>query len=196
MNISAEPLLKLLSGILDDTRNKYNEARKVQLKAIRVFCISEHNQSLLMWSHYAKYHTGVCFKLEVMADKDNPLCAAKKVHYVPRPPSFFRVEDWIDNIVLNKDRGDSDFYHRYPLTKSDIWEYENEWRVWAPFEDGDKSYLDVPIVEGEIDSIYFGVNADPKLVRDLISIASGQRIERFFRSEKLIKQYALRYTEI
>lgn len=74
LNISAEPLLKLLSGILDDTRNKYNEAWKVQLKAIRVFCISEHNQSLLMWSHYAKYHTGVCFKLEVMADKESPLC--------------------------------------------------------------------------------------------------------------------------
>ena len=178
------------------TREKYNEYWRELLRKIRVFCVSEHNQSILMWSHYAKYHTGVCFKLRVMSEKDNPLCAAKKVDYVSDPPSFFRVEEWIDSIVLNNEVAFEELYHRYPLTESEIWSYEDEWRVWAPFEEDGNSYIDIPIVEGEIDSIYFGVNADPKLVKDLITIAKARRIERFFRSNKKVKQYGIGYTEI
>ena len=185
-----------LSNAIEDTRKKYNEHWRGLLKTIRVFCVSDHNQSILMWSHYANKHTGVCFKLKVMPEKDNLLCVAKKVDYLPDPPSFFNVEQWIDSIILNNDMAFDDFYHRYPLVKSDIWRYEREWRIWAPFEDDGNSYLDIPIVEGEIDSIYFGVNADLKLVKDLIAIARARGIECFYRSDKKIKQYGLIYTEI
>jgi len=196
LDVLVEPLIYYLSKVVEGTREKYNEYWRELLRKIRVFCVSEHNQSILMWSHYAKYHTGVCFKLRVMSEKDNPLCVAKKVDYVSDPPSFFRVEEWIDSIVLNNEVAFEELYHRYPLTKSEILSYEDEWRVWAPFEEDGNSYIDIPIVEGEIDSIYFGVNADPKLVKDLITIAKARRIERFFRSNKKVKQYGIGYTEI
>ena len=185
-----------LPNLIEDTRKKYNENWRKLLKRIKVFCVSEHNQSILMWSHYAKYHTGVCFKLKVMPEKNNPLCSAKEVNYLPNPPSFFSVEEWIDSIILNKEVAITNLFRRYPLAKSDIWDYEKEWRVWAPFEEDGNSYLDIPIVEGEIDAIYFGVNADPKLVKDLITIAKGRGVDVFFRSEKKIKQYGLKYIEI
>jgi hypothetical protein len=198
LDILVKPLLHDVADVIEDTRHKYNEYWKKLLKTIRVFCVSEHNQSILMWSHYAQYHTGICFKLKVMPEKDNPLCAAKKVDYVSYPPSFLSVEQWIDSFVLNLNTevALTELYRRYPLTKSAIWSYENEWRVWAPFEKDGNSYIDIPIVEGEIDSIYFGLKADPKSVKDLIVIARDRNVERFFRSDKKIKQYALTYTEI
>lgn len=196
LDILVKPLIHHLSNVIEDTIKKYNEHWRKLLKTIRVFCVSEHNQGILMWSHYAKYHTGVCLKLKVMPEKDNPLCAAKKVDYLPDPPSFFSAEEWIDSIVLNNEVAFTDLFHRYPLSKSDIWNYEKEWRVWVPLEEDGNSYLDIPITEGEIDSIYFGINADPKLVKDLIAIAKEKNVERFFRSDKKIKQYELIYTEI
>ena len=156
LDILVKPLIKYLTDIIEDTRIKYNAFWKDQLRGLRLFCVSEHNNSILMWSHYAKYHTGVCFKLRVMPDKDNALCAAKKVDYLFSPPSFFNVNDWIDSIILDKKIQTSDLYYRYPLAKSDVWAYEKEWRVWAPFEKDGNDYLDVPIVDDEIESIYFG----------------------------------------
>ncbi len=135
LNVFFKPLIRDLSDVIEDTRNKYNEHWRELLKTIRVFCVSEHNQSILMWSHYAEYHTGVCFKLKVMPEKDNPLCAAKKVDYVFDSPSFFTAKDWIDLILLNNKLAYTDLFHRYPLAKSDIWCYEKEWRVWVPFQE-------------------------------------------------------------
>ena len=196
LDLLVKPLIRYLSSVIEDTRKKYNDHWKELIKTIRVFCVSEHNESVLMWSHYAKYHTGVCFKLKVMPEKDNPLCAAKKVNYLPEPPSFFSVEEWIDSVIMGKDLAFGDLYHRYPLSKSDIWEYEDEWRVWAPFEDDGNSYLDIPITEGEIEAIYFGVNAKPKEVTDLIAIAKEWNVAHFYQSEKKITEYGLAYNEI
>ena len=72
------------------------------LPKLRVFCVSEVNDNILMWSHYAQYHRGVCIRLRVMPEVDNALCAAKKVIYTESPPSIPRVfenlslDDWID----------------------------------------------------------------------------------------------------
>lgn len=196
LDFLVKPLMHELSSVIEDTRKKYNDHWEKLLKRIRVFCVSEHNKSILMWSHYAKYHTGVCFKLKVMPKKDNPLCAAKKVNYLAEPPSFFSVEEWIDSIVVDKEVSFTELYHCYPLSKSDVWRYEDEWRVWAPFEEDGTNYLDIPIAEGEIDAIYFGVNANPKLVSDIIDIAKERNVENFFRSEKKIMEYGLAYNEI
>jgi hypothetical protein len=59
-------------------------------------------------------------------------------------------------------------------------------------EDG----LDIPISEGEIEAIYFGVNAKPKEVTDLIDTAKNWNVENFFQSEKKITEYGLVYNEI
>ena len=88
------PQINYLTEIIENTRIEYNEHWKNQLKVVKVFCVTEHNESILMWSHYAKDHSGVCFKLKVLPEKDNQLCAAKKVVYYKKPPSFFNVEKW------------------------------------------------------------------------------------------------------
>ena len=190
------PQINYLTEIIENTRIEYNEHWKNQLKVVKVFCVTEHNESILMWSHYAKDHSGVCFKLKVLPEKDNQLCAAKKVVYYKKPPSFFNVEKWIDSILLNKTISFPNLYRKYPLVKSDIWDYEDEWRVWAPFEDNGENYMDFTIIKDEIEAIYFGVNADIQLTIDLIAIAKQRGITNYFQSFKRNEQYALKYIKI
>ena len=197
LDLLVKPLIPNWARVLEDTRRQYNNYWRDALRTIKIFCISEHNESILMWSHYAEYHRGVCFKLKVMPEKDNPICAAKKVNYLSRPPSFFAFQEWMDSLVSGNDSAYlQSLYYQYPLAKSDVWNYEKEWRVWAPFEESDSTYIDIPIVDDEIEAIYFGTEADPELVRRLIVIAKGKNIRRFFRAEKKINEYGLIYNSM
>jgi len=191
-----KPLIFELTKMFEESRAQYNEHWKGLQKRIKIFCISETNTSILMWSHYAKYHTGVCFKLKVLPEVDNTICAAQKVTYLPGPPTFFDLEDWIDSIVIQKDLDFTDLYFRYPLSKSDIWEYEREWRVWAPYEESGSLFCDVPIVEGEIDSIYFGANSERQAINDLIALARKSGIDKFFKASKSTTQYGVEFQKI
>ena len=131
--------------------------------------------------------------MRVLPEKDNPLCAAEKIDYVPDPPSFFKVEDWIDSVIMGLDVDPGVLYHRYPLTKSDNGAYEDEWRVWAPFGESDERYFDIPIVEGEVEAVFFGVNAEDKQVSQIIELAKAIGVQEFYHCRKAVKTYGLRY---
>jgi Protein of unknown function (DUF2971) len=82
---------------------------------IGVACLSEIPDDILMWSHYADFHRGVCLQfdsnLEFFAN-------AHQINYKPERPKVnpFRDENKkIMNSVL--------------LTKANHWEYEKEWRL-------------------------------------------------------------------
>lgn len=84
---------------------------------IGLYCLSEHNDSILMWSHYAADHSGYC--LEFAATADTPFFgAAQQVKYGTEFPvvDFFTTpkEEQVDLIFLTKFEG---------------WSYEGEWRI-------------------------------------------------------------------
>jgi len=196
LSILVKPLIEFLTSIIEDTRAQYNGHWKKMLNQIKVFCVSEHNDNILMWSHYAKCHTGVCFKLKVLPEKDNPICAAKKVRYFPNPPTFFGLEEWVESIVLDQDIDISKLNTEYPITKADIWDYEDEWRVWAPFDENGKNYFDMPIIDGEIEAVYFGIKSDPTEKKNLMRIAKGQGIGEFYEAHKKPDGYRIDHTKI
>lgn len=82
---------------------------------IGVFCASERPDDILMWSHYAESHTGIC--IELQHDGGDLLNAALPVKYTDSrsPDMAFETSanDSVDNTLL---------------TKSQSWSYEREWR--------------------------------------------------------------------
>ncbi len=46
------------------SQNKPNSEPKDLRKRLRVCCFSESDKSILLWSHYADYHRGICFGFE------------------------------------------------------------------------------------------------------------------------------------
>ena len=79
-----------------------------------IFCMSEKNDDILMWSHYAGNHSGFCLEIP----HDGIFKMAKKVIYSESFPNinyFESTEDELREGVL--------------LTKAASWSYEKEWRI-------------------------------------------------------------------
>lgn len=85
-------------------------------KKIFVACFSERNDSVLMWSHYAEQHTGLCvgYKLRDLIEKYNCF----PVIYSNKMPQI--------NDLNNIDKGE---LYLSVLTKGEDWSYEQEWRI-------------------------------------------------------------------
>lgn len=121
------PSFARLIGEIRITQKKYQDYWwKRLLPSIRVFCVSEDRDNLLMWSHYARDHTGVVFELHSLPEEDNPLSVAKPIKYVETPPPFFTEAEWIDDILSIKKMDHRELNRRYAYFKSSHWKYEKE----------------------------------------------------------------------
>lgn len=79
-----------------------------------IFCLSGSSASPLMWSHYTQAFNGICIELD--CDKDSRLKKIEQVNYIP-------TSDLDQSNLENMD---------YRLTKSNDWEYEDEYRLIIP----------------------------------------------------------------
>ena len=87
-------------------------------RRIGIFSLSEVNSDILMWSHYADSHRGICLEFSEMDVGDYH--KVKYVKSVPRfnPLSEFRRDDETGSPV-----------EQVVLSKWKHWKYEKEWRI-------------------------------------------------------------------
>ena len=85
------------------------------LEKIGIFCMSEKNNHILMWSHYSDSHTGFCLVFDATTQFFG---SSQKVIYKRHYPevNFFNSTQWEKTQAML-------------LTKADFWEYEQEWRI-------------------------------------------------------------------
>lgn len=86
-----------------------------------VFSLAEDPKNILMWSHYANEHKGVCVELERNIDEDlgnDKRC--RPVKYLKKYP-----QPSIEDIL----KGEHVLTEKVAYTKSVDWAYEKEWRV-------------------------------------------------------------------
>jgi len=192
------PSFARMVQLMQATQTDYQEHWKKALPNIRVFCVSEERDNLLMWAHYAKDHTGVAFELRSLPEEDNPLSVAEPVEYVPHPVPFFTETEWIENILSIRKLDWSALYKRYAHIKSTHWQYEHEWRVWYPQKHGaDSGYYDCPIRESELVAVYLGCRAEPNFASDVISLTQiAFPNTRIYRAHKSGTDYALEYEKL
>lgn len=193
-----EPIIKVLGDLLENTRRNYNRVWKDFLPRLRVFSISEVKDSVLMWSHYADYHTGVVFELGVLPDIDNPLCVADPIVYVHKPPVFHTAEEWINEILGSEMIDQNKLYWQYARAKGDIWSYEREWRVWDLLPEAKSNlYSDYPLKDKELQQVYFGCRIKEQDKAEIISLSKNVNSQvLFFQAKKLSDIYGLEFVEI
>jgi hypothetical protein len=194
------PLFAYLISEIRTTQQNYQEHWwKTLLPGIRVFCVSEDRDNLLMWAHYAKDHTGVVFEFLSLPEEDNALSVAQPVIYVDRPAPFFTEKEWIEHILSLQKFNADELYKRYVYIKSKHWEYEREWRVWYPLIPAPPGTLhdDLPIRTSEFASIYIGCRAVSAFADDIIAmIRDSFPSTRVYCAHKSKTAYALEYEEI
>jgi hypothetical protein len=119
----------------------------------RIYCLTPHPDSILMWSHYADNHRGICLAF----DTANTLFAmAREVRYRNDYPRFVAHAMGPDEIF--------EAIH----TKSDAWSYEDEFRLLGirsmpglPMQlDGDF----LPLQDGTLKFVILGCEANQEKI--------------------------------
>lgn len=121
-NASEQYLIQRAKMLADDSKEMARRSKAANMDTISqlgVCCLSERDDSLLMWSHYADKHSGVCLTFDIRADWDFFSKQLFKVEY----PETYPVHRF------PADYGKYNSYRFLIATKSKEWEYESEVRV-------------------------------------------------------------------
>lgn len=123
---------------------------------IGIACFSEREDDVLMWSHYADCHRGICVRFDTTRwPMAGSLTLLLKVAYsddrpvlnFPSRPGTDRTEELFDVLT----------------TKALFWSAEHEWRLMA----AEKAQHMIPIPPDLIDAVIVGANA-PDDVKGLV----------------------------
>ena len=192
-DLSDEGLNHLLSGVrvnasAEEVKAIYKQAATKTLSEIAesfldkrgVSCFTEKNDNLLMWSHYADGGRGVCLEFNAA----DPLFEkAKKVNYVEEIPSIS-----LDKMLCEDKYEDVMELFR---TKSNAWEYEQEWRVMHE-KAGTSWIYDASALTG----IYFGPSTPEDLINIIALVVMGQNENvRFYTGSRKSDQFKVDFTE-
>jgi len=108
-------LIGLASMSNEEHEERMNQiALEAMDQVLGVYCMTEKNDNLLMWTHYADNHSGICLQFD---SEERPFKRyPQKVIYSKELPQsqFFDIKDEERTV----------FY-----TKSIDWAYEEEWRL-------------------------------------------------------------------
>jgi len=110
-------------------------ARGIQndLDKIGVLSLSASSNNILLWSHYAAGHSGIC--LEFLATETTPFFGrAQQVDYQVEYPRVYLHDDpeWHIKSFL--------------LTKANAWTYEEEWRIIDTNSPGERVFSEELLV--------------------------------------------------
>lgn len=127
----------------------FKKAIKESVNQIGVTCFSKSSNNLLLWSHYASSHAGICLKFDILKDP-NFFYWTFPIHYTNSYP------------VFNFDIGSSDLSKKIILTKSKHWSYEDEYRTLKKTSDYHK------FEKQSLTEVNFGCKAKDNDIRETI----------------------------
>ncbi len=190
-DISKEIKHKLLKDHIEqipEMRRKFNNdldniRRKPDDTAL--FCVSEINDNILMWSHYADNHTGVVIEFKCV--DESPLTLAKPINYSKNFPVLEEVP--IGGDLLTKKYLDMRWY-----TKSMCWAYEKEWRIASTHRDKSKTIEDLPFNKKELKAIYLGCKMSLENKKDIVELVKLKYPSmHVYEASKHSKKFALQF---
>lgn len=138
-----------------------------------VFCFSECNKNILMWSHYADKHKGFCIGVDESRFLKHNLLS--KVIYKELDPN---IKDEILKISRTNASKAGKVYEKLITHKHKDWEYEKEQRVILESRDPSSAGRTFKLLDGQIKEIYFGCNMAKKH-KDLIIKIMGDKVSYY-----------------
>lgn len=131
-------------------RDGGNEFRRWLREDTGMICFSTCKDDILMWSHYAGSHNGICIELRLARESHVNFCAnVHEVGYENQVPTVpFYAPTSLEKVKA------------FVLTKAKQWSYEQECRMVVPDAKGKSRLIDLP--PGIISGIYLGCQISPE----------------------------------
>ncbi len=99
------------------SRNAFISHLQAEVDRLGIACFSEIPTNILMWSHYAASHTGVCVQFDHL-NPNSLIATAQRVDY---SDDYEPLRALLDDEVRQVEK--------VFLTKAGCWRYEREWRI-------------------------------------------------------------------
>jgi hypothetical protein len=148
---------------------------KKEYDDLRLLCVCEQHDNLLLWSHYADCHKGAVLQFDCIEELDVPLLVAEPVIYSCDVPSMATEDEWIDTALGLRPQADGmETWKRLVLTKAKDWEYEHEWRVITKRRHYEQAgFEDTPFSPREISKVFLGCKMEQSERNDILALLSG-----------------------
>lgn len=170
-------LMRISDGHEKDRKNRteiLNSDLQKRVSEVGISCFSKTHLSILMWSHYAVNHTGICLKFNT-SDKSF-FKNYKEVKYLEKFPT--------SDEIIKHDQSDNFLF----FTKSLEWSYEREVRLIK-----NSSSLEI-YNPNCLEAIYFGVACDSKEQENIVQIIKsnkGYKNVNFYKMRKCSESFRL-----
>ncbi len=145
-------------SIATTTRAIQDEHARFITEAVGVLCVCKKRDDILMWSHYADSHRGVCLEFDSMSKF---MAHAQEVRYSETREPIRAYHETKQQMM-----------EKALLTKSSRWAYEDEYRLLR-YEGGPGL---VEFRPHNLTGIILGANAD-KAIGDLVKGWIAERVE-------------------
>jgi hypothetical protein len=172
-----EEVRRFMARPLAEWQRAMQSTMDKHLDTFGVFSFAGDPRSILMWSHYAKDHTGFCLQYDIARDA-RALTEAVPVEYEKDYP-FYR---WA---------GGEEQIQAALIRKFKQWEYEKEWRI--PWAEGAHTY--VRFNPAALSGVIFGMRASEATIAQVRAVLAERPTElptpQLYRAQKHGSRYAI-----
>lgn len=147
-------------------------------KTFGISCFTCSPFNMLMWSHYANKHTGICVEYDfgkLFSGEQTTLLFP--VNYSTRRP-LLSIDKIVNYDSNNLSMDESKLNILLPdimktlISKSDVWQYENEWRLIKSVKSNSERIIHLPLIS----KIYTGTNISKENLNSISEIAKNKDI--------------------
>lgn len=158
-----------------------------------LLCLAERNDNLLMWSHYAGGHSGICLEFNtenIFFGGLGKVSYEKHLPKVDMTPLLLSLHSADGD---NKEELVNDAANKIFLTKATCWEYEKEWRL--PIENGSNQEHEYPL--NALEAIFLGLQISPSNKQFILKcVASLPNPPKVYQAKKKKREYALEFEPV
>jgi len=158
----------LVEGMKNNHRNN--------ITSTGIFCCSETNNNITMWSYYAQAHKGVCLEYDILKDQ-NTFEFVNKIEYTEN----FPIEAPLDKVKEGTKK--ESLVNTALLTKFKCWENEKEVRVIKTYQTGKIEIKNLDCLK----SVIFGLKCEKEFKRKLIEIMREKGYNKNTEIKKAVK---------
>lgn len=191
--------------LLDNTKKNNRELYKDANGALdvgnklRPCCFSELNNDILLWSHYAQDHKGICLIFKSVALGDYCVLPLESPYIFP----FYEVNYTDDrprkvNLLDMSNKEEITRIMEFMRTKSKKWEYEKERRLLATIIHR-KGKETIKFQKDALAGIIFGLKIEPGAARHIKELVNeyykGVDV-KFYRTYEIRGKYEIDFKEI
>ncbi|MDA0118050.1 DUF2971 domain-containing protein [Vibrio sp. T11.5] len=170
---------KLLPLAMEDIQHNFVNARSLDeahAAETGLLCMTPHRDNLLMWSHYADSHQGVCIGFDIKRPFDEEFGIGYDVEYSNKYPEICLLQrDWlmteakVGRTLLDK-QAREDLMTKHYFTKSTEWAYEDEVRFMRPALGAGVGLM--PFPSSQIKEVIIGCRVPEEKKAEIIRLVS------------------------